>query len=55
MLQGFQCGYQEDWVPRTDQEDLAYNKYPTRIGWKLPKEVKRNDEGLITLAFDFNE
>jgi hypothetical protein len=37
------------------QEALAYNIYPTQTGWKLPKEVKRNDKGLITLAFDFKD
>lgn len=29
------------------QEALAFNKYPTRIGWKLLKEAKCNDEVLI--------
>jgi hypothetical protein len=37
------------------KEALAYNIYLTRTGWKLPKEVKSSDEGLVTLAFDFKE
>jgi hypothetical protein len=37
------------------QEVLAYNLYPTRIGWKLPKEMKCKDEELVILAFDFKE
>lgn len=37
------------------QEAFAYNIYPIRTRWKLPKEVKRGDEGLVTLAFDFKE
>jgi hypothetical protein len=37
------------------QEALAYNIYPTRTEWKLPKEVKSKDEGLVTLAFGFYE
>jgi hypothetical protein len=37
------------------QEALAYNIYPTRTTWKLPKEVKCKDEELVTLTFDFKE
>jgi hypothetical protein len=37
------------------QEALAYNIYPTRTGWKLPKEMKSKDEQLVTLAFVFKE
>jgi hypothetical protein len=37
------------------QEALAYNLYPTRTGWKLPKEVKSKDGELITLDFTFKE
>jgi hypothetical protein len=37
------------------QEALAYNIYPTRTVWNLPKEVKSKDEGLVTLAFRFKE
>jgi hypothetical protein len=37
------------------QEALAYNIYPTWTGWKLPNEVKSEDEELVTLAFDFKE
>jgi hypothetical protein len=37
------------------QEVLAYNIYPTRTGWKLPKEVKSKDEELVMLAFYFKE
>jgi hypothetical protein len=29
------------------QEALAFNIYPTQIGWKLLKEAKCNEEGLI--------
>jgi hypothetical protein len=35
------------------QEALAYNIYPTRIGWKLSKEVKSKDGELVTLPFVF--
>jgi hypothetical protein len=37
------------------QEALAYNIFPTWIGWKLPKEVKLKDDELVTLAIDFKE
>lgn len=37
------------------QEALAYNIYPTRTGWKLPKDVKSKDGQLVRLTFDFNE
>jgi hypothetical protein len=37
------------------QEALAYNIYLTQARWKLPKEVKSKDGGLVTLAFDFKE
>jgi hypothetical protein len=37
------------------QHALAYNIYPTRTRWKLPKEVKLEDEELVMLAFDFKE
>jgi hypothetical protein len=37
------------------QGALAYNIYPTRTVWNLPKEVKSKDEGLVTLAFGFKE
>jgi hypothetical protein len=37
------------------QEALSYNIYPTWTGWKLSKEVKCEDEDLVTLAFGFKE
>jgi hypothetical protein len=37
------------------QEALAYNIFPTRTGWKLPKEVKRKEHELVTLSFEFKE
>jgi hypothetical protein len=37
------------------QEVVAYNIYLTWTRWKLPKEVKSKDKGLVTLTFGFKE
>lgn len=37
------------------QEALSYNIYPTRTGWKLPKDVKSKDGQLVRLTVDFND
>jgi hypothetical protein len=37
------------------QEFLAYNIFPTCIGWKLLKEMRSKEGELVTLAFEFKE